>query len=103
MHWSSVKFQLSFHFYLLFAAGEQPGYQDHSGVCGPASGLLAHGAGVLAATTVLPGNCVPASGLLARGAGALAATASLPGYCGPASGPLAGYINPLRQAKRRMS
>ena len=26
---------------------------DHSGVCGPASGLLAHGAGALAATAVL--------------------------------------------------
>ena len=63
--------------------------QDHSGVCGPASGLLAHGAGALAATAVLPGNCGPASGLLARGAGALAATASLPGNCGPASGLLA--------------
>ena len=27
-----------------------PGYQDHSGVCGPASGLLAHDAGALAAS-----------------------------------------------------
>ena len=46
-------------------------------LCGPASGLLVHGTGALAATAVLPGNYGPASGLLARGAGALAATASV--------------------------
>ena len=50
-----------------------------TGVCWPASGLLAHVAGALAATAVLPGNRGPASGLLARGAGALAATVSLAG------------------------
>ena len=37
-----------------------------------------HGTGALAATVVLPGNNGPASGLLARGAGALAAVRSFP-------------------------
>ena len=72
----SKEFPPGFHFYLLLTAGEQVFVGLRLGAwCRNLDGHYCS-----------PWQFVPATGLLARGAGALAATASLPGNCGPASG-----------------